>query len=352
MASGDSYKSYRKALLLLAILIIVLIIGNNLLKISQMSSRPMRALFGQEVPDGVPFGEAEKDSVKKKIAGFWQSVAAVDSAVPFLRVTDKFEVKPNGIYWRVKYTVLLLPSGDSASYLVASTGFMSPYCHSATSPDSISCQVHYIGQAVAFGGDSCYTQYSRPDLSHSIVPQLQGGMPKPGEGVVVDTIWYLAANGRRFEIDNKKYSPYDTAGPALFSFFPKGSTEMVNKISLRECRGDLSPETIIKRALASDLAKVSAAERSPQDILAIIDKYYKVLFAQNLARQVTFFSKGTVDLSLAVTPEGKVIEPNITKSKPLNMKLNAALKKELLTWVFPVCKSQNKPVKVTFSFAY
>ena len=352
MASGDSYKSYRKALLLLVMLVIVLVIGNNLLKISQMPSRPMRAIFGQEVPDGVPFRDEEKDLVKKKIAGFWQSVAAVDSSIPFMRVTDKFELKPNGIYWRVIYSVLTLPSGDTSSYLVASTGFLSPYYHSQTSPDSISCQVHFIGQAVVFGNDTCYAEFSRPDPSQSLLPQLQGGKPKPGEGVIVDTIWYLVANGKRFEIDNKKYSAYDTAGPALFSFYPEGSTDIINRISLKKCGGELSPEALIKRALIADFAHTTVGARFQQDVLTIVDKYYRVLFAQNLARRITVFKKGTVTISFAVTPEGKLINPKIVSSKPLNMKLNTALKKELLTWVFPACTRQSEPVKVTFSFAY
>ena len=352
MASGDSYKSYRKALLLLAMLVIVLVIGNSLLKMSKMPSRPIRAIFGQEVPDGVPFSEGEATSVKKKIAGFWQSVAAVDSSVPFVRVTDKFELKPNGIYWRVKYSVLTLPSGDTTSYLMASTGFMNPYYRSETSPESISCQVHFIGQAVAFGGDTCYAEFSRPDPSQSIFPELQGGKPKPGEGVVVDTIWHLVADGKRFEIENKKYSAYDTAGKALFTFFPKGSTDIVNRISLRKCGGELSPEVLVKRALAADLANTTVGARSQQDVLAIVNRYYKVLFAQNLARRITVFKKGSVTLSFAVTSEGTLIGPKIVKAKPMNMKLDAGLKKELLTWVFPVCKTQTGPVKATFSFDY
>lgn len=338
-------------MLLLVILVIVLVIGNNLLKMSQMPSRPIRAIFGQEVPDGAPFREEEKDSVKKKIAGFWQSVAVVDSSIPFIRATDKFELKPNGIYWRVKYSVLTLPSGDTSSYLMASTGFLSPYYRSETSPESISCQVHFIGQAVACGSDTCYAEFSRPDPSQSIFPGLQS-KPKPGEGVVVDTIWHLVANGKRFEIENKKYSAYDTAGPALFSFFPKGSTDIINRISLKKCGGELSSEVLIKRALTADFANTTVGARSPQDVLTIVNQYYRVLFAQNLARRITVFNKGAITISFAVTSEGKLIDPKIKKAKPLNMKLNTALKKELLTWVFPACKTQGRPVKATFSFDY
>jgi hypothetical protein len=352
MAAGDSYKSYRKALLLVVILVVVLFIGNNLLKISQMSSRPMRAIFGQEVPEGVPFREEEKDAVKQKIAGFWQSVGSVDSSIPFLRVTDRLELKPNGIYWRVKYSVLTLPSGDTSSYLVASTGFMSPYYHSETAPESISCQVHYIGQAVAAGGDTCYAEFSRPDPSQSILPQLQGGKPKPGEGVVADTVWHLVANGKRFEIDDKNYSAYDTGGPALFAFFPKGSTDLISRISLPKCGGELSAEVLIKRALIADFAHTTVGARSQQDVLAIVNQYYKVLFAQNLARRVTVFKKGTIIVSFSVTSQGRLAGPKIVKAKPLNMKLNNELKKELLTWAFPQCPSQGGPVKVTFSFDY
>jgi hypothetical protein len=350
MASQTSMNSYVKALFLFAILVLVFILGNTLLKFSQMPSRPIKALFGQEVLDGMPFTEEQKDSVKQKIAGFWYCENVVDSFVPFLRITDKMELKPNGIFWRVKSVLILLPSGDTSSVMIVTTGYMSPYCYNQAAPESISCQIHFIGQVFATQKDTCYNEFSRIDPSMQILPQLQV-KPKPGEGVV-DTVWNLIANGRRFEFENTKYLLYDTSGENLFKFFPKNSVELINNLSINKCAREYSLETIVKKELIKDISNTKVNSLTQEDILKIIEIYYKNLFAVNFAKRLTSFRNGTITFSITVNSLGKVIDAQINKAKPLNLKLNKQFKNELLTWIFPKSINQQKEIKVKYSFEY
>ena len=220
MISGDSYKSYSKALFLLVALVVVLFIGTGVLKIVLSPARPIRALFGAEVVDGVQYREEQKDSVTKRLAGFWQNTT-VDTVIPFVQTTDKIELKPNGIFWKVEITRIALPSGDSTSWIETATGYMRPYYHTGSVPDSISGQIHFIGKAVATRLETCYVAIPRTDVSTLLLPQLQS-KPKGGsDTIVVDTIWHLVSDGKRLLLGNKLFSGYDTSGPALYSFFQR-----------------------------------------------------------------------------------------------------------------------------------
>jgi hypothetical protein len=350
MSSGDSYKSYSKALFLLVALAVVLFIGTGVLKIVLSPAKPIRALFGAEALSGVPYRDEQKDSVKKQLAGFWQSEGNVESGLPFVHAAEKMELRPNGIFWKVKVACIRLPSGDSTRYVEATTGYLSPYYHTGSSPDSISCQVHFIGKAVAASSETCYVAMARPDASLSLLPQLQ---TKPGSGEgAVDTMWDLMSDGTHLRLGGNPYSAYDTSGRALYSFFPKGSTEIINKISLAECGGESSMERIIKRALTADVGKLSVASRTRENVLDVVDEYYKIPFAENLAQRVTVFKKGRAEILFCVVGSGKVVGPIRVKSDPWNMKLDKELKQEVQTWVFPSCPAQGEPVKVAFTVAY
>ncbi len=351
MISGDSYKSYSKALFLLVALVVVLFIGTGVLKIVLSPARPIRALFGAEVVDGVQYREEQKDSVTKRLAGFWQNTT-VDTVIPFVQTTDKIELKPNGIFWKVEITRIALPSGDSTSWIETATGYMRPYYHTGSVPDSISGQIHFIGKAVATRLETCYVAIPRTDVSTLLLPQLQS-KPKGGsDTIVVDTIWHLVSDGKRLLLGNKLFSGYDTSGPALYSFFPKGSTELINNIHLVGCGTASSPESIIKRDLTADFGRMSVSSRSQDDLLVEIKRYYRILFAQNLAQRVTVFKKGKAELMFCVTGSGKVAGPIRVKSNPWNMKLDKELKQEVQTWVFPSCPAQGEPVKVSFTVNY
>ncbi len=350
MPSADAKKSYQKALFFLVVIAAVLFVGTCVLKIVMSPVKPVRTILSSETPAGTPYSENQKDSVQRSVAGYWNCALPPDSSARFVTRSDRLELKPNGIYWRVTLTRVHLPSGDSASYVVASTGYLSPFGHAGSSPDTITCQIHYIGASVIAGTDTCYVPIVRPDASTSILPQLES-KPKPGEGVV-DTVWSLVADGERIALGDFRYTRFDTSGGAQAFFFLRGSVESVNKFSLGECTQELSPDLFIKHLLAKDFAGRSVPQRTEGNIRAAADEYYKKYFAQNLARRVTVFGKGRIALGYSVDASGKVGGDVTVASRPWNMKLNRELKIEVQSWVFPACPSQSGPVRSKMEISY
>jgi hypothetical protein len=299
------------------------------------------------------FNEEVKDSVKKKISGFWYCTNAACPSVPFLKISDRMELKDNGIFWQVKRSMISLPSGDSAVFLSVITGYMNPYSRVKTCSDSIACQVHFIAQVTASGSDTCYEEILHPsqDSIKSVMPQLLRTRQNQGEAAV-DTVWDIVANGKRFEFEGRSYSSYDTSGQALSSFFPPGALKLVGKISLNKCRSGMSLESFAKQVLSADFGAISVTSRTQADILKIVETYYKAMFAENLAKRVAVYARGNATLSFSVISQGTVIDPEVEKAKPWNLRVNRELKKELSTWVFPKCTSQTAPVAATFTFTY
>ena len=355
MNSGDSRKSFRKALFLSLVFILVLIFANALIKFASSPNRFMAIGSGQKNSNVSLFNEEEKEPVKKKIAGFWYCTNSITPQIPFLKISDRIELKDNGIFWRFKRNVIVLPSKDSALFFTVMTGYMSPFSRSKTCSDSLTFQIHFIAQVDGAGKDTCYDEIIHPseDSNKSAIPQILRTPKKAGEGeAAVDTAWDIFANGKRFEFEGRPYEAYDTAGNALASFFPAGALKIIENIALVKCNSGKSLESFAKKSLVADFASLSVPGRTSKDILSAVDTYYKGMFAINLSRRVTVFAKGTVIMSFFVTSQGKVLNPTVDSAKPWNMKLNKALKSEVLTWAFPQCAKQAEPMKITFTFSY
>jgi hypothetical protein len=353
MARSNSQKSFQKALYLSVAFVIVLLIANGLLKFVSHPGNFLRPHMDGGNANLVDLDTNEVASIKKKNAGFWFCSGIQDRRMPFLSVSDRIELKDNGIFWRVRHDAIHLPSGDSVGFTAVTNGYMQPFYKSKTRADSIVCQVHFIGQVMTAGSDTCYIEHTRmsDDPKKSVMPDILRTKRLAGE-VASDTAWDIIADGNHFGFDGREYSVYDTAGPALYSFFPKGATRLVGKISVVRCSNGMYIETFAKQAIVKDFAAMSVQERTKKEVLNDVDTYYKVMFAENLAKTVTRYGKGTVTLSFSVTSQGTVIDPRVVEAKPLNMKLNNELKKEIRTWRFSQCANQPAPLNVTFSFSY
>jgi hypothetical protein len=354
MPKSDAQKSYQKALYLGIAFVFVLVIANSLVKVVSRSGNIFHPHMDGGNANLIVLDTDEIALIKKKNAGFWQCNDVQSRQYPFLSVSDRIELKDNGIFWRVRRDVAHLPSGGSVDFVTITNGYMQPFYKSKTCADSTLCQVHFIGQVNITGNDTCYMEHARmsDDPKKSILPEILRTPQRQQGEVAADTAWDIIASGKVFSLEGRSYSPYDTAGAALYSFFPKGATKLVGKISVPRCATSVSLETCLKKALTGDCAGFSVESRTREDVLKIVNTYYRTMFAENLAKRVTAYGKGSVTLSFAVKPEGNVVDPKVIEEKPLNMKLSNELKNELMTWVFPKCLSQKTPVNTTFSFTY
>ena len=190
------------------------------------------------------------------------------------------------------------------------------------------------------------------DPKKSVMPEILKTPQRQQGEVAADTAWDAMADGKALSFEGRRYTRYDTASGALHSFFPHGSTKLVEAVSIQRCSGAVSPERFAKAAIVKDFSRVSVSSRTQQDVQKAIDTYYRAVCAIDLARSITRGGTGNVTISLSVTPQGAVTDPDVSSAKPWNMRLNNELKNELTTWVFPKCASQKAPVKVSFSFNY
>jgi hypothetical protein len=278
---------------------------------------------GAKILNGVTrykgFSEKEKDNLKLKNAGFWQYSSDIS---PTINVSDRIELKTNGIFWQVTLYTIGLPSGNSTRFTHIITGYMNPFCKlAANNTDSILCDVHTIKQAFIMGKDTCYA---------------------PSD---VDTTWNVIANGKRFGIGDRNYAPYDTAHGALFRFFPEGVLSIVDKIALLQSPHGNGFITYAKKAIISDMGTVKVDALTGDAVQKIVDAYYRI-FIETIASGAPQIGPGkskAVKIEFDVASNGKTSNGLVGGSALDNKKLGPAFLAEVNSWVFPSFK-QSEPV--------
>ncbi|HAJ79622.1 MAG TPA: hypothetical protein DCO75_07605 [Fibrobacteres bacterium] len=267
------------------------------------------------------FDDKQKEDLKIKNAGFWQYSTEAGSANSIISMTDRLELKTNGIFWRVTRYAVGLPSKKTAGFIHVSTGYVEPFAKTGEGIDSIVCNVRLIRQVYINDKDTCYGPSN------------------------MDTTWKIIANGKQYEMFGNKYSSYDTSGQALFNFFPQGLLDIVDKTTVYQCRSETNFNVFFKNAVQSDMQTVVVDSLSSDAIQKIIDTYY-CLILESDAGVFQFHKKRSQSLKVAfgVTWEGKVVDCSIVKFSLPDKKLEARLTSDICSWTFPRLKS-NSPAK-------
>ena len=328
MAQSASQKLFQKALYLSVALIVVAFVATFLYKTPQKNGHGKHMRIITRNSNVAILNDGEKDPVKKKIAGFWYCSNVVDDDIPCLKVSDRIELKQNGIFWRVLQKVITLPNNDSLQFTHVMTGYMDPFSFSKKTPDSLTFEVHIIGQVMIAGNDTCF------------------GDSK------VDTVWDAFANGSRFSFSKIEYRNFDTAGAAIFSFFPKGAIKLIQKITLNQCHPSFSMENFARSAIIGGLRSQTVEKLTKDSVDAIIKRYYKGMFAKPLAKWITINAPGSVSLSFLVNATGSVENVKMIHSKPRNLKLNKELETEISTWAFPKSRNMPAPLQIVLEFSF
>jgi hypothetical protein len=274
------------------------------------------------------FDDKKKEALKARNAGFWQYASDTNSDNSMIYFTDRFELKPNGIFWQVKEYTIGLPSRKTARFMHIVNGYMNPFAMADKSLDSIVCDVRIIRQAFVMGNDTCYGPSN------------------------TDTTWQVAANGKKFGLNGHAYAPYDTSGPALFAFFPKGALEIVDKITIYQCSKAASFAGYAKTVIAADMVTVKVEKLAPDAIQKIIDAYYRFFLEATILSSLEIGQKphGRVKVSFNVTWEGKVVDVKIADcSKPFE-KCKPAMISNIGSWTFPQLTAAAAPVRIEREF--
>jgi hypothetical protein len=270
---------------------------------------------GSSILNGVTrykgFGEKEKEDLKARNAGFWQFDSDTGGA---MNVSDRFELKTNGIFWEVTRCQVGLPSGKTAMVMHVITGYMNPFTMLASNnKDSILCDVHTIKQAYIMGADTCYAP--------------------SGE----DTTWVVVADGRRLSVMGRAYCGYDTSGQALHTFFPEGALAVVDKIALMQCPGGGSFAFYLKKAITSDMASVKVQSLTIDNIQKILDAYYRYFIESIVAGSFQGAKTKNNHLTVAfdVGSDGKAGNARVKKISASDARLERLIVAEINSWIFP-----------------
>jgi len=274
------------------------------------------------------FAETQKDSLKRRNAGFWHYASDTNTANPMIFMTDRFELKTNGIFWQVTDYTIGLPSMKSTRFMHIVTGYMNPFAKTGAGLDSIVCDVHIIRHAYVRGNDTCYGPSN------------------------FDTTWKVVANGRRFELGGNVYSPYDTSGHALFSFFPKGALAIVDKVKIYQCPRQGGFYFFLRNEVAADMRTVKVEALNTDGIQKIIDAYYRILLENTMknALKADHVRSGSVKVTFDVTWDGKVANCIIIGLSIHNDQLKRQIAEDIGSWTFPQLKSPAAPQHVEREF--
>lgn len=314
---------------------------------------------GSKILNGVTrykgFSEKEKEALKLRNAGFWQFVSDTSSSIS---VSDRIELKTNGIFWRVTIYAIALPSGNSTRLMHVSTGYLNPFCIlSVSNKDSMICDVRIIKQTFLLGKDTCYAPSN------------------------IDTTWYLSANGKRFDFDNRVYTAYDTSGPALLQFFPAGALDIIDKsrdrrayqvgnktvflakseakrpksmetFDLCQCEPSISLESLSLKAVASDMSTIKVDTLTKDAVQKTIDAYYRIFIETIMKKASHSFpgEPGNTKVVFDITPDGKVSNTAVVKLSVQDKKIEQAILSNITAWRFPEWKSGGASLHIEREF--
>ncbi len=293
-----------------------------------VKAKDPKDLFMNGMAKYTSFDEKKKEELKARNAGFWHFSSDTNTGNSMIYLTDRFELKPNGIFWQVKEYTIGLPSKKSVRFMHIVNGYMNPFAKADKTVDSIICDVRVIRQVYIMDKDTCYGPSN------------------------MDTTWVVVADGKRFGLDNKTYFPYDTAGAALYAFFPKGALDIVDKITIYQCRKAAWFPAFAQNAVAADMVTVKVEKLSPDALQKIIDAYYRYFLENTLAQLLGpgDSRRGQVKVSFDVTWEGKVGNVKIIKLSNQFEKCKSSLEASIGSWTFPQLTASAPPLHMEREF--
>ncbi len=333
--------SYTKGILLLVGLVLAFYVYHKVSK--EGIPTQFVDMFGEPTIDlrsVKKFQEAQQDSVRKALAGFWTYRSERGGPDMPMAVDDRIELKDNGITWRVRTETLFLPSGDSARLTQISHAFLVPFGITDPKTQLVISEVHFIGLIWAHGTDTCYVPV------HKKIPDFDSFAWTR----VASRSWLHRRSDEALELFGSLYKPYDGADKTRF--FPEKSIGLIDSINVRQCLPGLTKAQLVREALLSDVRKVTVARRTVEDVRRIVKDYYvpyclKPLVAERAGEELAV--QGKLALEFDVLWDGTVQK---VKASSKELRFHETFKKavadEVGAWRFPRLESQDEALHFTF----
>ena len=195
-----------KALMGITLIVLIVMVINNLSKKADLQDFDKYKAKINNYKNLNPFSEPQKDSVSKELAGFWQYDRPAKDTSP--GISDRIEIKDNGIIWRVITYKYPTSASDSSIFTIASTSYLRPFASNKDNPSFLTFDLHIIRQTFA-GKDTCYSN------------------PNP------DTTWEILRTAEGLQLGNMIYTAFDTSD--MEHFFPVGAVAMVDAVTVDPC---------------------------------------------------------------------------------------------------------------------
>jgi hypothetical protein len=275
--------------------------------------------------------ETQQDSLRKAIAGFWTWDGTVSAADPSV-MTDRIELKTNGIIWQVQQYRIGLPSGDSAKLTYIQQAYLTPTAWADSAETTLQCDVRVLKKVRILDGDTCYQKTF--ERTENILPKSTKRdsiefMP------TMDAVWYIKAGGGSFEWEGRRYASYGNQDLSLF--FPVGAIKLVDDIRLSPCSGSATDAAVVRQRLAEDIARQTSRGGREADVVALMTRYYFPLCLKPLVScAVTNQSQGNaVRAEIQVDRRGAVRKAVVKSSQMThNEWLRKTVEAEMRQWRF------------------
>lgn len=291
------------------------------------------------------FSEAQQDSLKKELAGFWMYDEDRLQNSGFHHVFDRIEIRENGIVWQVKKDIYYLPSGDSAVVTLIQQAYLRPFSWCDEEKSLLQCEVRGLKRVYFFDSDTCYIPAFKktPELLNEnsyYVPTM-------------DETWYIRKGESDFIWEDRRYSSYEKKDISLF--FPKGSISLVDSINISECSGKGTVLTYVRDKLAADAQGQVFDKRKKEDVDSLMKNYYINFCLIPILRSSENYEKYSVSqlaINFKVSAQGSVESVKVSAPKlTYNLRLKEIIINEIQLWRFPSVTEKGEAFNVTYELA-
>ncbi|MCL2220598.1 MAG: hypothetical protein FWC23_10715 [Chitinispirillia bacterium] len=308
--------SFKQAIILLALLIVIAIIATGLHRSGLPSE--LAAILNPDSHENFrnleQLDSAGIAAAQRDISGFW-TYAEGDTAASPVAKREYMELIANGMLWQINEWYVNTPSGERRKVTHVRTGYIKPDSYS---PENglYYCGTRIIRQFFIADGDTCYGQSQ------------------------VDEPWLIAKRGDgALTVNRRGYVRYEGE---LQAFFPDGKLlDIIDDINMARCQAAASMEFMAKRTLTRTLLAVPFFARV-QSVNELVQFYYKPMVFDEMARQ--FDPRGVpdvMDVRLTITAEGVVSDLRYRSGKLATKRFDDLATADMRGWLFPAVGDVN-----------
>ena len=300
--------SFKQAIVLLAVLIVVIIMATGLHRTGLPSN--LASLVSADFENYrhlEQFDSAKTVEVQGEIAGFW-TYSEGDIVTSPVAKREYKELIANGIFWQVNEWHINAPGGERRTVTHVMNGYVKPY---SFSPDNsvYYCETRIIRQFFVADGDTCYGQSQ------------------------LDEIWHVSKDGGKLTVNRRDYQSYEGD---ITEFFPDGNLlDIISNLNMVRCQAAASMQFMAKRTLARTINAVPFFARA-QMVDSLARAYYKPMVLDELMRRYDPRAVPDVmDMRLTLTAEGTVSDLRYRSGRLVTKRFDDLALMDIRSWLFP-----------------